>query len=254
MIPGFGSSESREELMARRSILGSLFGAVVLMGLPVAASSTGEYQREVQRLDTAIDRYAEVQQQEIASVRHLEEIWAMLESSAEDPDVAVGELRRLDDELERARERACELVGRSHAIRLELYDHMDTLSQLAREIDAAEIAIPRDTPAGLWSYEASPMGVRGLLELRVAGSLVEGEYRANNGNHGSVRGTFSGGLLQLDRIDADIGAAGTVEGKIDPETGELRGTWNAMDLSSGLSAHGEWVAAPIVEDQGHDLE
>jgi len=240
--------------MTKRSILGPVFGVAVLLGAPVAASSSGEYQQEVERLDAAIDRYSEVQQQEIASVRHLEEIWAMLESSAEDPDVAVAELRRLDDELERARTRACELVGRSHAIRLELYDHMDTLAQLAREIDVAEVAVPRATPAGLWSYEASPMGVRGLLELRVAGSLVEGEYRANNGNHGSVRGTFSGGMLQLDRIDADIGVAGTVEGEIDRETGELRGTWNAMDLTSGLPAHGEWVAAPIAEDQSHDLE
>ena len=99
--------------------------------------------------------------------------------------------------------------------------------------------------SGWWQVEAQPNDVWGFLELVQDAELVTGSYRLSNGVEGSMKGTFSGGVLKLEMVDSERGTVGDVEGETDTETGEIRGTWSAREVGSGRPAAGEWAARRV---------
>ncbi len=128
-------------------------------------------------------------------------------------------------------------------MRRQLYETMKRLSEMARQLERLGIGPAKAGGiGGSWHVEASPNDVQGVMELKQKGSLISGAYRLSNGNHGSVVGTFAGRRLEVQMIDSERGVVGSIRGDLDPDSGEVYGTWQARDLAGGRPTAGHWTA------------
>lgn len=234
-----------------------LTGSIALLGL--VASSVGQdthtdFAVESRLLDRDLELYAQARQRENEAVRQFRSLAQRVDEALVDPNVALATLRDLEARLSAARETAYLRSKETGAARLRIYERMERLVQLAQAVERSDPAslIEPGGPGGLWQIALEPLDVHGLMKLVVEGQLVNGSYRMSNGNRGSLRGIWSGGVLELQVIHVDQGPVGTLEGELDDDT-TLRGRWNAMELGAGEAASGSWRAYLVTEDQSLDL-
>ncbi len=90
-----------------------------------------------------------------------------------------------------------------------------------------------------------PAGVTGTFYLEQSGTLVTGQYRLGPLGSGSLQGTFVGGKLHLQRIDAERGRDAELSGVLDPDGKRIRGTWQSFELVQGGIPRGQWVARRV---------
>jgi hypothetical protein len=102
-----------------------------------------------------------------------------------------------------------------------------------------------DPLSGRWELEVGPDDVEGILTLQLNGTLVSGTYTMEDGSSGSMRGTYSGGRLRLERVDSRRGFDSVWEGEVDAARRTFRGTWVAMELSSGGPVRGTFRGEKI---------
>ena len=211
---------------------------------------------ETRLLDTDLERYGEARRSEQSAQRRMENQSRRLDDALGDRSVAVEALRRLETDLATARETAFTAARESGALRARLYERMDRLAELGREIDRARNRSLVETSQldGLWRVEVSPAGEFGVVKLEVEGTLVTGTYRLSNGAQGSVRGTFADRRVELERIDSKNGLDSALTGVLDPATGEIQGEWTAVDVSGGRQVGGEWAARKLSPAEERDLE
>ena len=159
----------------------------------------------------------------------------------------------MEARLSAARETAYLRSKETSAARLRMYDRMERLVQLARAVersDPSTLAEPSGLD-GLWQIELAPQNIYGLMKLVVDGQLASGSYRMSNGNRGSLRGTWTGGVLRLEAIHSDLGPVANFEGGLDGS--DLAGRWNATVLGAGEAEAGSWVAYRVTDDTSLDL-
>ncbi len=102
-----------------------------------------------------------------------------------------------------------------------------------------------DPLTGRWKLEVDPDSRGGFLDLRFSANLITGFYTLDDGSSASLRGTYSGGTLRLDRVDALRGFDAVWVGEVDLPSRTIAGTWTATELSSGGPVKGSWKATKI---------
>lgn len=99
--------------------------------------------------------------------------------------------------------------------------------------------------SGVWEVTWLPSGKTGTFYLDQSGTLVTGQYRLGSQRSGSLRGTFVGNKLYLERVDSQRGRDAEIEGFLDADGTRIKGTWQAYELVQGGLPHGQWVARRV---------
>lgn len=243
--------------------LTALTAASVLLAASLASAAGGllevleaAFVVEARLLDAELERYAEARRGEQSTQRRMENQSRRLDDALGDQSVSVEALRDLETDLATARETAFTAARESAALRARIYERMDRLAELGREIERARNRSLVETSQldGLWRVEVSPSGEFGVAKFEVEGTLVTGTYRLSNGSQGSVRGTFADGRVELERIDSKTGLDAALTGVLNAATGEIAGEWTAVDVSGGRQAGGEWSGRKLSAAEERDLE
>ena len=244
--------------MARARIPASIAVLIATLGLaaPLPAqdlsSLKADFLAEARILEAEIDDYFDTREAEQEALAELSRKSRQLDDTLGDAHGSVSDLVRLEGRVAAARERAFGLSEESAEMRRQLYESMKRLSAMARQLERLGIGPAEDGGVGgSWHVEASPNSVHGVMELAQEGNLISGSYRLSNGAHGSVVGTVAGQRLGLQLIDSERGVVGSVRGDLDPESGEVYGTWQARELSGGRPTAGHWTARRLTLE---DLE
>ncbi len=158
---------------------------------------------------------------------------------------------------QRLREASGQLGVASDAARIELARHQDQALRV-QALEAALVALMargRSRPLdGEWDLVFSPGGT-GMWTLVQTGTMVAGEYALANGESGSVTGTFAGGRLRLDRVNAALGKDASLDGVVEGDA--VHGTWLAAEFGRGRPEAGTWQArrraTPVPAGEASDV-
>ena len=216
----------------------------------------GDFELEARMLDADIQDYTVARGRERNAIERLQRVNRRLDVTVADPNASPAELIRLESEVATAREAAYTRSREAAEARGRMYNRMQRLAQLVREVErqGVEVVGRSQLIGGMWRLEAGPEGLIGLLSLKQDGSLVIGSYRLSNGRRGSAKGTFAGDRLELQMVDSERGLVGTVEGELDPDSGEIQGTWQAMELAAGRPSAGRWTARRVSAEEDLGLD
>lgn len=220
-----------------------------------AAQPVTQGLREQLRIQTDLLR---LDLQELENERaKLQETWVRVERSAADLVAAqqqgesLDSLKLRDEDLRRAESELMMHLANIQRIRRDAFAKQALLDATSAEIDRLEQRVgPEEDPlSGTWRLVMEPGGQEGLMFLQLDGTLVQGTYRLDGDWSGSLRGTLVSGKVRLERIDAQVGYAATLYGKLTTRGGQsrLEGTWEATQLSSGLPSGGSWIAERVEE-------
>jgi len=159
-------------------------------------------------------------------------------------DAAALSARNAD--LRKAEAEVVDLVGQVQQLRATMSARRDYIEQVAAEIRRMEegTAVVADELSGRWAVTIEPGALKGNFDLRLDGTVISGVYQLSGGWRGSLRGTFIGGNVRLERIDAQLGFVATYSGRLVTRGDEKRieGTWQATNLAGGMPVSGTWVA------------
>ncbi|MGD1146360.1 MAG: hypothetical protein ABR961_00240 [Thermoanaerobaculaceae bacterium] len=149
-------------------------------------------------------------------------------------------------DLRHAEAEVGDLIASAQQLRITLGARREYLEQVQIEIrrmEEAGQATPDDL-SGRWLVAVEPGGFTGTFDLRLDGTIVTGVYQLTGGWKGSLRGTFIGGDVRLERIDAQQGFVAVYTGELVSRETEkrLEGTWDATNLAAGMPTSGTWVA------------
>jgi hypothetical protein len=158
------------------------------------------------------------------------------------------------DTVEEARARTQVQQDRRRILAESLAEHGRRTASLREEIARRREGLrgPIDPVTGRWDVTINPGNRRGVLRLALDGTLVSGDYVLDGGFRGSVRGTFVGDRLTLDRIDAERGFDAKFYGRVTVGAARrIGGTWEGTVIAPapGPTA-GTWSAQPAREDEG----
>lgn len=156
-----------------------------------------------------------------------------------------GKLAERSIDLGRAEAEVNELIVLGQQLRQGVASRRTHLEQLDLEVRRLEGAgqAQADELSGRWNVNVEPGGLRGSFDLRLEGTLVNGTYQLSGGWKGSLRGTFIGGSLRLERIDAQLGFVAVYTGRLAGGEADrrLEGSWEATNLAAGMPVSGTWV-------------
>ncbi len=149
-------------------------------------------------------------------------------------------------DLRHAESEVNDLVIAAQQLRTTLGARRAYLDQVQGEIRRMEESgqATQDELTGRWLVAVEPGGFTGTFDLRLDGTLVTGVYQLSGGWKGSLRGTFIGGDLRLERIDSQQGFVAVYTGRLVSRETEKRieGAWDATNLAAGMPAAGTWIA------------
>ncbi len=224
---------------------------LVLATAPLAAESVtrlrDDFTTEARSLDLKIEQYFDARERENDALAELAQLSRQLDDTLADTHSGRTELINLDAQVTVARERACGRTEETAERRRDMFESMQRLAGMARELERLGISLSGESSgvSGSWQVQAQPNDVWGILDLRNEGSLVIGSYSLSNGAEGSTKGTFAGGRLELEMVDSQRGVVGVIRGELDPDSGDIHGTWEARDLAAGRPTAGEWTARRV---------
>lgn len=167
---------------------------------------------------------------------------ALLEQAEQAAADARARVQAGQDRRRAIAERLAEHVRRMVAFRDEMARRRETLR-----------SGPADPLTGRWEVSVNPGGRRGFYRLALDGTILSGDYVLDGGFHGSLRGTFVGDRVVLERIDSERGADAKFYGRLmTAPTRRLAGTWEGTQIApvpvSGPVA-GTWAAQPAREEE-----
>jgi len=150
------------------------------------------------------------------------------------------------DDIRRAEAELEELTRASQQLRTTMAARRGSVDQLQEEIKRlqGDLAAGQDELSGRWNVSIEPGALRGTFELRLDGTLLTGVYQLAGGWRGSLRGTFIGGNIRLERIDSQLGLVAIYTARLVTRNDErrLEGRWESTNLADGMAQSGTWVA------------
>ena len=165
--------------------------------------------------------------------------------------------------LEQAEQAAAEARARAHAaqdrrraVSERLAEHVRRLAtfreEIARRRDALR-SVLSDPLTGRWEVYINPGARHGFYRLSLDGTILSGDYVLDGGFHGSLRGTFVGDRVTLERIDSELGLDARFYGRLTlGGARRIAGTWDGTQLApapvTGPVA-GTWAAQPVREEE-----
>lgn len=240
----------------RRSIAGlalALICSAWLLATP-AVSAQGlvdylitELEMERELLAEDLRLYSEARSRQLQSMTEVEEALAAIDGEIEGREVSVLSFEALETAYAEALVQRNASDALTREIRQRIYDRLRRTALLSERVLAlgGALAVREDPLSGRWELEVGPDDVEGVLTLQLNGTLVSGTYAMEDGSSGSMRGTYSGGRLRLERVDARRGFDSIWEGEVDIARRTFRGTWMAMELSSGGPVRGTFRGEKI---------
>ncbi len=118
----------------------------------------------------------------------------------------------------------------------------ERVGDLEREAAAGRTE-QEDPLTGDWRIRVDPGAQEGDLHLSLDGTIVTGSYSLEGGFTGSVRGTFVGDTVKIDRIDSRLGFLAVYYGRLMPDGVTITGTWEGTELNNAGPTSGTWTAA-----------
>src|SRR5918999_2031206 len=144
--------------------------------------------------------FSEARERDRRARQTVEEVLARLDEALAGDAVSLGTLEDLQNDLDPARALARITEQR-------LADELGRIQERLRRIGLLEgetgaPATLADPISGRWRVTVLPQNATAIFDLRLSGTVVTGAYQVAGGSPGSFRGTYTGGRLRLERIDA----------------------------------------------------
>ena len=206
---------------------------------PSAVQTELRLERSLLSLDLVT--YNETRERARRAQQGLNEVLTRLDQALAGDSVSLGTLETLRDDLDASRAAVRITEDRLSAQLERIQERLRRIGLLDGGITAgAGAQRPADPVTGRWRVAVLPQNATATYDLRLNGTVVSGTYRVDGGSSGSFRGTFSGGVLRIERIDANGGFDSVWEGTVG--TNRIAGTWMANQLATGQPNRGDWTA------------
>ncbi len=249
--------------MSHRAPAGYLLALVLCLPVALAAARVDP---SLESLLVALDLERKARVEDVAEVERL-----TAEASRADAAAAVARQRLLDDvraadvgaaEMRESEERVVEAEARARGAQemrraavARLVERARRIGLLHEEIGKRRSAArrPADPVTGRWQVVVDPGARRGVFRLVLDGTLVSGDYVLDGGFRGSLRGTFVGERVSIQRIDSERGFDATFYGRVQTQARRITGTWEATSLAPAVGpVAGTWSAALLPDDEDED--
>ncbi|HEV2854232.1 MAG TPA: hypothetical protein VHC97_15665 [Thermoanaerobaculia bacterium] len=209
-------------------------------GTTAASPSAVQTELRLERSLLSLDlvSYNEARERARRTQQAVNDVLARLDQALAGDSVSLGTLEALQDDLDAARAAARITEDRLSA-------HLERIQERLRRIgllDGGSAGGQRaaDPLTGRWRVAVLPQNATATFDLRLNGTVVSGSYQVDGGSAGSFRGTYAGGTLRLERIDARGGFDSVWEGTVG--NGRITGTWMSNQLATGQPNRGDWTA------------
>lgn len=231
-----------------RTLSGWTFCLLLLLPLAARAqdaaspSSTAQAQLRLERSLLSLDLvgYGEARERARRTQQGVNEVLARLDQALAGDSVSLGTLETLQDSLDAA-------LAASRITEDRLSAQLGKIQERLRRIglleggQAAAAPAPADPLTGRWRVAIFPQNLTATYDLRLNGTTVSGSYTIDgSGSAGSFRGTYSGGVIRLERVDATTGFDSVWDGTVG--TNRITGTWMTNQLATGQPTRGDWTA------------
>lgn len=160
--------------------------------------------------------------------------------------------------LREEEERVVEAEAKAHASQetrraavSRLIERVRRIGLLQEEIARRRLASrrPSDPVTGRWQVVIDPGGRKGVFRLVLDGTLLSGDYVLDGGFRGSLRGTYVGDRVSIQRIDSERGFDATFYGRVQPTAKRITGTWEETVLAPATGpVAGTWAAGLLPEE------
>jgi len=208
---------------------------------PVSAPSTNQTELRLERSLLALDlvSYNESRERARRAQQGVNDVLTRLDQALAGDSVSLATLETLRDDLDASRAAARITEDRLSAQLEKIQERLRRIGLLDGGLSATAQR-PADPITGRWRVAVLPQNATATFDLRLNGTVVSGTYKVDGGFGGSFRGTYVGGALRLERIDANGGFDSVWEGTVG--TNRIAGTWMANQLATGQPNRGDWTA------------
>lgn len=256
--------------MATRPARSLLTAALLLaVGVPLAAatlhSRTGDpvldmhlsaVEMERRRVLDDLEEFDRIAQQAFRAEAEVNTSLNQIAKLARDGILDRSVLEQAEQAAADARARAEAAQDRRRAVVERLAERVRRLAALRDEIARRRDVLrnsPADPLSGRWDVFVNPGGRRGFFRLSLDGTILSGDYVLDGGFRGSLRGTFVGDRVVLERIDSERGVDAKFYGRLTTTPmRRLAGTWEGTQIApvpvEGPVA-GTWAAQPAREEE-----
>lgn len=241
-------------------IFGLLLASAALVGSAQETPSNPvdtELRLERKLLALDLSSYNEARQREQETSDRVAEVVTRLDEALDGEALSLGTLEALRGELDTAREAARTAATRVDLQIQKLEERLQRIGFLEGEAGGESTVRQRDALTGRWRVRIQPQDQTGTFDFRLAGSVVTGTYRLEGGGAvatGSLRGTLTGNVLRLERIDSGRGFDATFDGRIGASGEFITGSWTANELAAGEAARGGWSAIRLSQTEEIEQE
>ena len=184
--------------------------------------------------------YNEARERVRRAQQGVNDVLARLDEAMAGDSVSLGTLETLQDSLDAAK-------AASRITEDRLSAQLEKIQERLRRIGLLEGGQPATAPrtadplTGRWRVAILPQNLTATFNLRMNGTAVTGSYAIDgSGSAGSFRGTYTGGVLRLERVDATTGFDSVWQGTVG--TDRIAGTWMTNELATGQPNRGDWTA------------
>ena len=204
-----------------------------------AAQSPGQTELRLERRLLALDlvTFNEARERERRAQQAVNEVLTRLDQALAGDAVTLGTLEALQNDLDAAHAAARITEERLAAQLARIEERLRRIGLLEGETARPAVA---DPISGRWQVTILPQNATATFDLRLSGTVVSGSYQVAGVSAGSFRGTYTGGNLRLERIDARGGFDSVWEATAG--IGRLAGTWMSNELVTGQPNRGSWTA------------
>lgn len=206
----------------------------------VSAATQTQLRLEQSLLSLDLVSYNESRERARRAQQGVNDVLTRLDAALAGDSVSLGTLETLQDSLDAAR-------AASRITEDRLSAQLEKIQERLRRIGLLEGGQPSTAPraadpvTGRWRVAIFPQNLTATYDLRLNGTVVTGSYTiTGSGSAGSFRGTYSGGVLRLERVDANTGFDSVWDGTVG--TDRITGTWMTNQLATGQPNRGDWTA------------
>ena len=234
---------------------------VLALGVPLVAA--GRTDPSMESLLVALDLERRARSEDVIEVERLTSAAARADAAAASArerlvdavrgeDVQAGDLRDEEERVVEAEARAAAARETRRAAVARLVERVRRIALLQEEVARRRSASRRaaDPITGRWEVMIDPGARKGVFRLVLDGTLVSGDYTLDGGFRGSLRGTYVGERVAIQRIDSERGFDATFYGRVQPQLKRITGTWEATAIAPAIGpVAGTWSAALLPDDE-----
>ncbi|HVR99792.1 MAG TPA: hypothetical protein VMW27_24425 [Thermoanaerobaculia bacterium] len=224
---------------------------------PASGPVATELRLERKLLSLDLASYTQARQREDETRTRVAEVTTRLDEALNGDALSLGDLEALRGDLDTAREAARTAAARVDMQIQKLEERLQRIGFLEGETGGAGAAPETDPLTGRWRVRILPQDQTGFFDLSLSGSVVTGTYQMEGvglSTSGSLRGTLTGNVLRLERIDSRRGFDATFDGTIGTSGAFITGSWTANELAAGEAARGGWSAIRISRTSQEEQE